>query len=359
MSGKKRVLFLVPYPLHRAPSQRFRVELFLPILQQHGIMYLVRPFMDEATWDVLYKSGSPFQKVIGVLKGFLRRVKDVIVIAPKYDYVFIHREASPIGPPIFEFIISKILRKKIIYDFDDAIWIPNTTKENRIVNWLKAFWKVKHICKWAYKVVGGNPFLCSFAGQNNKNVILIPTCVDTVSQHNQLKEQHTEKVVIGWTGSHSTMKFLDSIQDVLSQIANDFEVETLIISNKEPQFTLKNLSFISWKEATEVEDLMKMNIGIMPLEEDPWCEGKCGFKLIQYMALGVPAVASPVGVNKQIIDQGKNGFLCSTKQEWYNAIALLIQDAEKRRALGISGQEKIRTQFSIQANVGSFLRLFN
>ena len=359
MSKKKRVLFLVPYPLHRAPSQRFRVELFFPILEQQGVKFQVRPFMDEATWDVLYKSGSPLQKVGGVLKGFMKRIKDVVHLVPQYDFIFIHREASPVGPPIFEFIISKIWRKKIIYDFDDAIWIPNTTKENKIVNWVKAFWKVKYICNWSYKVVGGNAYLCNFAKQHNKNVILIPTCVDTVSHHNQLKVQQKEKVVIGWTGSHSTMKFLDGIKEVLAKISEDFEVEILIISNKAPQFTLKNLRFIPWQEATEVADLLQMNVGLMPLEADPWCEGKCGFKLIQYMALGIPAVASPIGVNKQIIDEGKNGFLCTTKEEWYNAIALLIQDTTKRRELGLNGQAKIKAQYSIQANAGSFLGLFN
>src|SRR6478735_5487469 len=107
MPEKKRVLFLVPYPLHRAPSQRFRVELFLPILKQQGVNYQLRPFMDEATWDVLYKTGSPLQKVGGVVKGFLKRIKDVVFIVPQYDYIFIHREANPIGPPIVEFIISK------------------------------------------------------------------------------------------------------------------------------------------------------------------------------------------------------------------------------------------------------------
>src|SRR5688572_15577182 len=165
MSKKKRVLFLVPYPLHRAPSQRFRVELFFPILEQQGVIFQVRPFMDEATWDVLYKSGSPLQKVWGVLKGFIKRIMDVVYLVPQHDFIFIHREASPVGPPIFEFIISKIWRKKIIYDFDDAIWIPNTTNENKIVNWVKAFWKVKYICNWSYKVVGGNAYLCSFAKQ--------------------------------------------------------------------------------------------------------------------------------------------------------------------------------------------------
>lgn len=359
MPAKKNILFLVPYPLHRAPSQRFRVELFFQLLEQQGIQYTVKSFLDEVTWQVLYKSGSPIQKVWGVVKGFLRRVKDILFVAPRYDYIFIHREASPIGPPIFEFIISKLMRKKIIYDFDDAIWIPNTTQENRIVSWVKAFWKIKYICKWSYKVVAGNQFLSNFAKQHNSQVVLIPTCVDTLNQHNQLKAQHTEKIVIGWTGSHSTMKFLDSILNVLKQLVEDFNIDVLIISNKAPQFEMKNLKYLPWKEVTEVEDLLKINIGIMPLEADPWCEGKCGFKLIQYMALGIPAAASPIGVNKQIVAQGENGFLCTNAQEWYNAIAMLIQQEDLRVRMGKSGREKIQAVYSIQANAGAFLALFS
>ncbi len=355
----RNILFLVPYPLHRAPSQRFRVELFFPILEQNNIHYKVKSFIDEATWNILYQNGSTLQKVWGILKGFLRRIKTVLFTVPYYDYIFIHREASPIGPPIFEWVISKLWRKKIIYDFDDAIWIPNTTKENKLVNWIKAFWKVKYICKWAYKVVGGNDYLCNYARKYNSNVVLIPTCVDVVNQHIGLKDQRTSKVVIGWTGSHSTMVFLNSILEVLQKITREFNTETIIISNKAPQFHLDNMRFIPWNESSEINDLLQMNIGIMPLEDDPWCEGKCGFKLIQYLSLGIPSIASSIGVNKEIIEEGINGFLGSTKEEWYNALSVLIRDEKLRVKMGIAGKEKVVAKYSIQANAGSFLGLFN
>ncbi|HVG39984.1 MAG TPA: hypothetical protein VM888_00135, partial [Chitinophagaceae bacterium] len=228
MSSEKKVLFLVPYPLHRAPSQRFRVELFLPILQKANITYKVETFLDGATWTILYSKASAAKKAWGVFKGFLKRLYVVLFIVPRYHYIFVHREASPVGPPIFEFIISKIWRKKMIYDFDDAIWIPNTSQENKIVSWFKAFWKVKYICRWSYKVVGGNNYLCNYAQQFNHQVILIPTCVDVMQHHNLVKEQASEKVVIGWTGSHSTMKYLDQILPVLEKVTNDFPIETVI-----------------------------------------------------------------------------------------------------------------------------------
>ncbi len=182
-----KILFLVPYPLRRAPSQRFRVEAFFPLLQEHGFQYKVKPFLSNKAFNVLYDHSSFATKVSGVIRGFLSRIKTGLFTVHSYDYIFIHREAAPIGPPIFEFIISKIWGKKIIYDFDDAIWIPNTTRENKMINWVKAFWKVKWFCKWSHMVVGGNDFLCEYARTYNPNVIFIPTCVDVINHHNKLK----------------------------------------------------------------------------------------------------------------------------------------------------------------------------
>lgn len=358
MSQPAKVLFLVPYPLHKAPSQRFRVELFFPVLNKHSIAYRIEPFLDDETWGVLYKKASVLKKAFGVFKGFLKRLGHVLFLVPSYDYIFIHREASPVGPPIFEFIISKIFRKKIIYDFDDAIWIPNTSNENSLVSWIKAFWKVKYICKWSYKVSAGNDFLCAFAKKYNREVILLPTCVDVEKQHNQLKNQHTEHVVVGWTGSHSTMKYLDAILPVLNKIAGELQAEIVIISNKPPTFELPRLQYIPWQESTEIQDLMNLNIGIMPLEDDAWSEGKCGFKLIQYMALGIPSVASPVGVNKIIVEDGVTGFLCNDKEEWYAALKRLIGDKALRTQMGKNGRDAIVKDYSIQANAAAFLGLF-
>ncbi len=358
MQRPKKILFLVPYPLHKAPSQRFRVEAFFSLLKQNNIQYKVQTFFGDSAFDILYQKAPVFKKAFGVLSGFLKRLKADLFLVHSYDYVFIHREAAPIGPPVFEFIICRIWRKKIIYDFDDAIWIPNTTKENNIVNWLKAFWKIKYICKWAYKVVGGNEYLCNYARQYNQDVVLIPTCIDLVSQHNQLKQQQTPEIILGWTGSHSTLPYLDNLVPVLKRIITDLKVSLIIICNKPPLFTLPCMEFVQWKEQTEIDDLLKMNIGLMPLPPDPWCEGKCGFKLIQYLSLGIPAVANPVGVNKQIISHGFNGYLCITDEEWYKALKDLITNTSLREEMGKTGRDSVALHYNLQANAGTFLELF-
>ena len=210
--------------------------------------------------------------------------------------------------------------------------------QNPIADWIKANWKIKYICKWSYKVVGGNEYLCNYAMQYCPNVTMIPTCVDTVKKHNRLNNQDREKVSVGWTGSHSTMKYLDKMVPMLEKLIQLLDVNMIIIANKPPTFSLSNMEFIQWSEENEVDDLLKIDIGIMPLESDPWCEGKCGFKLIQYLALGIPAIASPVGVNKKIIEQGINGYLCEHENEWTETLTALIKNSLLRKEMGARGK---------------------
>lgn len=358
MQAPKRILFLVPYPLRRAPSQRFRVELYEPYLKEAGIEYAIEPFLDEYTGSILYKPGLKLAKVKGIVMGFLNRLTTVLFRARRYDYVFIHREAAPLGPPVFEWLLAKLLRKRIIYDFDDAIWLPNTSEENKIVASLKAFWKVKYICKWSYRIAAGNQYLHDYARQFNDQVVIIPTCVDVVREHNQVKK-HEEKIpVVGWTGSQSTIHYLDRILPVLTELRKDLEFSLMVISNKDPQLAFPSYQFIPWNAETEVADLLRMDIGIMPLIPDIWSEGKCGFKLIQYLSLGIPAIADPVGVNKKIVLQGENGFLPQTDDQWTEALSLLIRDTEVRQRMGLVGRESIAAGYSIQANLSRFLHLF-
>jgi glycosyltransferase involved in cell wall biosynthesis len=354
-----KILFIVPYPERRAPSQRFRVELFEPYLKEAGIPYTIAHFMDDATWNVLYKKGSAIKKVWGITKGYLRRLKTVFIDIHQYKYVFVHREAAPLGPPFFEWMIAKVWRKKMIFDFDDAIWIPNITAENKLATLLKSFWKIKYICKWSYKVAGGNDYLCDFARRSNPNVVRMPTCVDMERMHNQTKVHGDHKVVVGWTGSHSTLPYLNDVMEVLQELQQELNFSFMVIADKKPELPLRDWQFIPWQEDSEVSDLLKMDIGIMPLQPDEWSEGKCGFKLIQYLSLSIPAVASPAGVNKIIIENGVNGYLCNSTAEWKAALTQLINNTAQRKQFGEAGQQKMRAAYSVQAQQGNFLRLFS
>ncbi len=355
-----KILFLTPYPEGKAPSQRFRFEQYFEILDREGIVKHVRPFLSEKTWDILYHHGNLWQKFFGIVAGFIKRLL-LLPSVSEYDYVFIHREASPLGPPFVEWFIAKVLKKKIIYDFDDAIWLPNTSASNRLSARLKFHGKVALICKWSHKVSCGNAYLAAYARQYNGQVIINPTTVDTEHLHNphHFHKEKKDKVTIGWTGTHSTLPYLESLHTVLKRLEKEVGYEFLVISNQAPKLNaIGSLRFQPWCKDSEIADLYQMDIGIMPLTDDQWAQGKCGFKALQYLSLGIPAVASPIGVNKDIVDHGHNGYICKTEEEWFEHLRDLILSPKKRDAMGRAGRKKIIAQYSVISNRKNFRGLF-
>ncbi|OGX83982.1 glycosyltransferase family 4 protein [Hymenobacter glacialis] len=355
-----RILFLVPYPLGRAPSQRFRFEQYLDALKAHGHTYQLAPFISVATWNILYQPGHAVKKAGGILAGFARRLL-LLFSVPAYDFVFVHREASPVGPPVFEWVIAKVLGKKIIYDFDDAIWLANTSEANKVVVGVKWQQKVADICKWAYKTSCGNAYLANYARQFNPNAVVNPTTIDTVNLHNKVRDQAAlGRLVIGWTGTHSTMKYLDQVVPVLAKLeAEGLDFEFRVISNQPPALSLHSLIFLPWSKDSEIADLLSFHVGLMPLEDDPWAKGKCAFKALQYMALGIPALVSPVGMNREVVQHGQNGFVCATPTEWEVSLRQLLQDSRLRQRLGTAARATIEQRYSVRANTPNFLALFS
>lgn len=356
-----RILFLVPYPIEKAPSQRFRFEQYFVLLKEYGHSYALQSFINEHAWTRIYQSGSLFLKIFDVIKGYYNRSL-ILFKVPFYDLIFIHREAAPLGPPVFEWIIAKVIRKKIIYDFDDAIWIPNTSDENKIAAILKWHQKVGSICKWSYKVSCGNDYLCDFARQFSCKVVYNPTTIDSENLHNpdlfELRSKKDEKITIGWTGSHSTLHYLNDVVPVLAKLEESFPFRFLVIANKNPELSLKSFEFKAWDVHSEIEDLSTFDIGIMPLTEDQWSEGKCGFKALQYMALKIPAIVSPFGVNKEIVKHGLSGFHCITSAEWEKYLVKLIEDKDLRKQMGSHGRKMVESNFSVKSNQDIFLSLF-
>jgi glycosyltransferase involved in cell wall biosynthesis len=190
-------------------------------------------------------------------------------------------------------------------------------------------------------------------------VIYNPTTIDTVNYHNQISNQNKEKFVIGWTGSHSTTRYLNEIVEVLKVLENKYSFELQVIADIPPELDLKSFKFIKWQKENEIKDLLNFNIGIMPLKDDLWAAGKCGFKALQYMALGIPALVSPVGVNTKIVDDGLNGFICKTPDDWKMAIEKLIQNHELLLEMAKNTRKKIVENYSVVSNTENFLALFS
>ncbi len=354
----KTIYFIVPYPFQKAPSQRFRFEQYLDYLKSEGYQVAIYPFIDEVTWEKLYTEKNTLAKIGGILKSFANRFK-LLFQLKHADYLFIHREAAQIGPPIFEWIIAKVLRRKYIYDFDDAIWLANYSQVNARFHKLKAYWKVNYCMKWADKIIAGNEYLANYARQYNSNVQIIPTTIDTVNQHNLATNPNPEKVSIGWTGTHTTMNYLDELVPVLKELEMNYAFNFIVISNERPNYELDSLIYVPWNKDSEIEDLVRINIGVMPLKQDAWAEGKCGFKGLQYMALEMATVMSPVGVNNQVIEHGVNGFLASTPEEWKVILESLLQNPSLRTEIGQKGRETIEKKYAVLANESKYKSLFS
>lgn len=357
MNPSKRILFVIPYPLGIAPSQRFRFEQYFQILRNNGYELDVKPFLNQHAMEYLYRPGNFLAKLWQVQLGFAKRFVQMFSLH-RYDYVFIHREAAPIGPPIFEWIIAKLVGKRVIFDFDDAIWLKNTSNTNAFIRWFKRYRNAENMCKWAYKVSCGNTYLANHAKKFNSKVIVNPTTIDTVGHHSKVKKYTNRPITIGWTGTHSTIKYLHMLVPILQQLETEFEFRFLVIADQRPTFSLKNLEFVLWNKATEIDDLLKIDVGVMPLLNDKWAQGKCGFKALQYMALGIPAVVSPVGVNTQIVDHGVNGWVCATEQEWEQTFRKVLQREVVLDEFSAKARLKITQYYSVKSNTGNFLHLF-
>ena len=357
-----KIVFVVPYPPTFSPSQRFRFEQYFSLLKARTYFFETHSFWDTMTWAILYKKGNFITKSIGFIKGFSKRFLLLFNLS-HVDFIFIHREAAPIGPPIFEWIIARVLKKKIIYDFDDAIWLPNTSGENSLVAHLKWHQKVRAICRWSYAVSCGNKYLCEYARQFNMRVFLNPTTIDTEHLHNPklyYSKIKSTKIIMGWTGTHSTLKYIDSLLPVFKTLEEKFpnQIEFVVVADKEPLFTLSCLRFVRWNKQTEIQDLLQFDIGLMPLTDDVWSQGKCGFKALQYLALQIPAVVSPVGVNNPIVENGVSGFVCAEEQAWIEALTLLIENEALRKKMGEAGRKKVIENYSVLSNSENFLSLF-
>ena len=355
-----KILFLTPYPLHKAPSQRFRFEQYLSFLQQNGFHCFSEPFLNESTWNIFYKKGNYFKKAGGICKGFVNRIKLLFKIK-EFDVIFIHREACFIGPAIFEWAYSLLATKKIIFDFDDAIWLRDVSDANVALGWLKAPSKTSDIIRKAGSIIAGNAYLASYAKKFNQNTFIIPTTIDTNYHKPKVKGGTKNYITLGWTGSSTTIKHFEEIIPVLEKIQNKYDqkVKILLISNKSLKSETISLEFIPWNKETEIDDLAKIDIGIMPLPDDKWSKGKCGFKGLQYMAMGIPTIMSPVGVNKEIIENVINGYLASTEEEWIEKLSLLIENPELREKTGKAGRQTVIERYSVESQKENYLAVFN
>ncbi len=354
----KKILFLVAHRPGRSPGQRFRFEQYLKYLQKNGFQTDISYLIDEKDDKVFYSPGKFFSKFRILLKSILRRWKD-IKKAKNYDIVFIYREIIMLGTTFFERRLKKT-KTPIILDFDDSIWLKDVSEGNRNLAFLKNPSKTPKIIELSDLVFVGNRYLAKYAKNFNKNVSIIPTTIDT-DYYKPLKTHSGHNpVCIGWTGSSTTLKHLSTALPVLKKIKDKYSDKVCFRVISDEPFTekLDTLENIKWQKDTELEDLSKIDIGIMPLPDDQWARGKCGFKGLQYMALEIPAIMSPVGVNKEIINDGENGFLAYSEDEWFEKLSKLIESYELREKLGKKGRQTVIENYSFNSLKKTYLNYY-
>jgi glycosyltransferase involved in cell wall biosynthesis len=352
-----KILFLVPAPHDISPGQRFRFEHYLDLRPNDKYKFTIKPFYSKKTWSIIHKTGHTFQKIFGILGGFAKRFFTLFTVF-KYDYVYIYREASVIGPPVFEWIIAKLFRKKIIYDFDDAIWVSIASESNPGAAFIKCTWKVANICRMSHIVTVGNSFLGDYAKQYCKDVRLIPTVVNTDSKHNREKNQADEPVCIGWTGTYTNFYNLLKINPVITKLKKKYNFIYFIIADKDPKFPGIDYVYKKWNLQSEIADLLQIHIGLMPLENSDIELGKCAFKAIQYMSLGIPAVVSPVGANLDVVQDEINGFWADSADDWSVILEKLLVNTSLRRQIGMAARSRVENYYSVKATSRLFFDLF-
>ena len=352
----KKVLFVVAHRPGRSPGQRFRFEQYLAYLEEKGFSCDFSFLLNEKDDAVFYSNGFYFRKFLILLRSIRQRFKD-LKRAREYDIVFIYREAVMFGSAFFEKKFKKS-GAKIILDFDDAIWLMDVSEGNKKLRWLKRPSKTADILRISDMAFVGNSYLAKYAAQFNSNIKIIPTTLNTEKTIVQNKESDGT-VCIGWTGSNTTLKHFDLAIPFLKKVQEKYpgKIRIKLISNVNHAEGC-DITFCKWSKEKEIEDLSEFDIGIMPLPDDDWARGKCGFKGLQYMALGIPAVMSPVGVNTEIISDGENGFLAGSEAEWIEKLSLLIESPELRKKIGDCGRKTVEEKYSFHAWKDEYVRLF-
>lgn len=349
-----RVLALVPSPPDISPGQRYRIEQWERHLGREGIRIDYAPFLAPAEASLLQQPGRVGTKASVLLAAFRRRLRLVRGVTG-YDVAYVFRESAHIGPAIVERILSA-RRIPYVFDFDDAVWIRYISPANSYYSFLRFPGKTATSCRRAAGVMAGNPFLADYAARYNGRVTVVPTTIDTDTYRPPPRATNHEPV-IGWTGTHSTIRYLEIIRPALERLRERLPFRMVLVGAE--GFTPKgvDVEYRPWRSATEVRDLSDFDVGVMPLADGEWERGKCGFKALQYMALGVPPVVSPVGVNREIVADGVNGRHALSAEEWEEALHLLLTKPELRARLGAAARARVEDSFSARIHAPRVARV--
>jgi L-malate glycosyltransferase len=355
----KRILIVCPFPEGQAAGQRLKYEQFFEHWKENGYEIEVSSFMDIRMWDIVYKEGNFLRKVFGTIRGYVRRIKDIFRLK-KFDLVYVFMWVTPLGTSLFERIF-RFLSIKLIYDLEDNAMMAPSNNLNPVIAILKGRGKIPFLIKEADHVITSSPFLNDFCLPLNKkkSSIFISDAINIEKYLPINTYTNNRTIVIGWTGTFSSKMYLDLLKNVFLELNKRIKFKLLIIGNFPYDFPGIDLEVIQWTKANEIADLQRIDIGIYPLTQDRWVLGKSGLKALQYMALGLPTIATNVGTNPRIITHMKNGWLVRTEEDWIEALENLSNNPELRAKIGRVARDQITQNYSLEVTKEKYLSILN
>ncbi|HEY8368800.1 MAG TPA: glycosyltransferase family 4 protein [Thermodesulfobacteriota bacterium] len=320
------------------PGSRYRAYQYAPRLAAHGVTLDLKPLFGDGYVDL----AAERRRVLRALRlagaaavGYARRLAD-LAGDPRADLVVIERQLFPYWPAACELACLRG-EVPVVLEFDDAIYLTPGHRG-----------KLARLLAAVRLAIVGNASLADFAGRFAREVAIVPTVVDVERYRPRLRHEDGERFVVGWIGLPYNFPALERLAAPLARLAREVPLELHVVSRGAPRLPGVPVREVPWSEATEADLLARLDVGVMPLPDDEWSRGKCGLKLLQYMAAGIPAVASPVGVNREIVADGENGRLASTEGDWYEALRDLARSPALRARLGAAGRRTVEQRYSLE-----------
>lgn len=342
-----RILVLCPYPQGIAAGQRLKYEQYLADWRAAGFEVTVSSFMDQALWDRVHRPGHLLDKILGTVRGTLRRLRDLTRLH-QYDLVYIFMWVTPFGTGWME-RLTRWRAHRIVYDIEDNL-LTGESAPRGLRQRIKNQGKARILLERADHVVTASPFMVDRYRMLNaqRAVSLIYPSVDTETFRPRDETQYVKeyKPVIGWTGTFSSEPYLDLLRPVFQELARRVDYKLIVIGNFPYTLPGVDLEVLTWSAESEVAQMQRLDIGTYPLPNDDWVLGKAGLKVIQYMAFGLPSVSSNIGTATQQVADGIDGFLVSTNAQWVEVLERLCRDPALRRRIGSAARQKAVSTYS-------------
>lgn len=359
--GRRTKILFIPSGGKLAPATRYRIYQILPFLKKEGIDYKIYSILSERMTARTISSSTfnRLQKIayyIHVTAEKFIRAWVAIILAARFDLVFLQRTTFPFG-------MERLLRavnSNIIFDIDDSVYTPDK-EEHGLIGWFKRYTKKKEvisILRVSRCAIAENNHIKNFIQDYCKKVYLITGPIDSVKNFAKENKSDSEEITIGWIGSPSTTPYLRTIDKALRELAKRHKIKLRLIGASAYSVEGVKVESIRWREDTEVPELHKFDIGVMSMPDNEWTRGKVGCKMLQYMANAIPAVVSFTPTTAEIIEDGVNGFLANSEEEWINKLSLLIENPGLMEKIGRAGRETVEQRFAVKANIPRYLEIF-